>query len=201
MQDEDFVKLDDINLLDIGNTVQISGAIWSGDGRDYLCFFPDEFDEALGNEMKVLLMDEDDWKKFLRQTDIVETEVLAELGDNKIIGKAILRKTTRQIEQRVSWAVYRRDNYTCRYCGRNDVPLTVDHLILWKDGGPSIEKNLITSCKKCNKTRGDMKYVDWLESPEYAKVSKELSMSYRIKNEDLVNSLSRIPIRVHKMSR
>ncbi len=201
MRDEDFVKLEDINLLDIGNSIQICGAIWAGDGYTYLCFFPDEFDETLGNEMKALIMDKEDWKKFLRQTDLMETEVLAKIGDDKNIGKAILRKSSRQISQRISWAVYKRDNYTCRYCGRDDVPLTVDHIVLWEDGGRSIEENLVASCRSCNQARGNMKYVDWLNHPKYNKVAKGLSDEVRLANEELIDTLDNIPIRIHKVSR
>jgi 5-methylcytosine-specific restriction endonuclease McrA len=37
--------------------------------------------------------------------------------------------------------------------------------------GASVEDNLITACRKCNKTRGNMLYEDWLNSDYYKKVS------------------------------
>jgi len=194
------VRLEDIKLLDIGNSIQLSGTIWSGNGYDYICFFPDEFDETLGNEMIPLEMSLDDWKKFIRQTDIMETEILAKDTDGKIV-KAILRKTQRQIEQRLQWRVFKRDEYTCRYCGADDVPLTVDHIVLWEEGGPTIEENLVAACRKCNKTRGNQQYKDWLDNKYYKEKSKNLSEDTKLKNAAVAHLLDSIPRQYHKKSR
>lgn len=190
------IKLDDLNLLNIGNSIQISGAIWSGNGKHFLCFFPDEFDD---DEIVLLDMDIVNWKTFLRQTDIMETEILAH-GDKGTI-KAVIRKSQRQIDQRISWKVFQRDNYTCRYCGKTGIPLTVDHLVLWEEGGCSIEENLLTSCKKCNKTRGNMEYVDWLNSDKYNRIAKDLTDDIRLANEEIIDTLGTLPIRFHQISR
>ena len=212
------MKLKDIDIHAIGNTIQITGAIFSGEEQMFLCMFPKdggdiysgptpgeypEFTE-LGTEevftVDVLDMDLDDWNTFLRQTDILEVEILQQASDGKL-AKAVLRKSARQISQHVSWAVFRRDHYRCRYCGRADVPLTVDHLVLWEEGGPSIDENLVAACKKCNKSRGNMEYADWLESPYYKKVSENLDSSVRFDNQAMVGSLDSIPRLHHKRSR
>jgi len=199
MYDEQ-VKLKDINIYDIGNTIQLSGAIWSGNGYDYICYFPDEFDETLGNELIPLLMSLDDWKKFIQQTDIMETEILAQDTDAKL-HKAILRKTQRQIEQRLQWRVFKRDGYTCRYCGADDVPLTVDHIILWEEGGPTTDDNLVTACKKCNKTRGNMRYEDWLIGDYYTQKKENITDNVRTQNLEIVLRLKDIPRQYHRKSR
>jgi len=193
------ITLDDINILDVGNTIQISGAIWSGNGCDYFCFFPSEFEKTSGNEFKILNMNLEEWKKFIRQTDIMETEVLAE--DENGLKKIIVRKSARQIDQGVSWKVFKRDRYRCRYCGNDDVPLTVDHLILWEEGGLSIEENLVAACKKCNKKRGNDDYITWINSDYYNKVAENLTDEVRIANEELIDALYDIPKRIHKVSR
>jgi 5-methylcytosine-specific restriction endonuclease McrA len=123
------------------------------------------------------------------------------VDDKNGLKKAILRKSTRQIDAGVSWRVFKRDEYTCRYCGKDDVPLTVDHLVLWEKGGPTIEDNLVACCKKCNKKRGNMKYEDWLVSDYYKKVSKNLSAEIRELNCVTKFSLSTIPIKYHVISR
>jgi len=97
--------------------------------------------------------------------------------------------------------VFRRDGYKCCYCGRDDVPLTVDHLVLWEDGGPSTEQNMVSACKKCNKARGRTQYVDWLRHPVYLKVSGNLSPERRAANEALVGALNAIPKVMHTRSR
>lgn len=207
--------LKDINLLDVGNTLQLAGAIYADDKRAYLCMFPDEqgyIETEEGNDCTILVqkdgklitealsMDQDEWVQFIRQTDLLEVEAVVKEGAGQV-GKAIIRKSTRQIEQGVSWQVYRRDNVKCRYCGADNVPLTVDHLVLWEVGGPSTVENLVSACRKCNKTRGNTPYEEWLQHPFYLKVSKNLSPEERQANEALLSTLSTIPIRPHQRSR
>ncbi len=207
------MKLADLNILEVGHTIQLAGAIYA-DGRTvFLVPLPDALTEdqeldlygwTATHGLEHLDMDQEDWQRFIRQTDLLETEILNAAGDNGKLVKAIVRKSARQISQGVSWAVYRRDGYECRYCGRDEVPLTVDHLILWEEGGPSIEENLVASCRKCNKTRGNMQYGDWLESPYYKRVRKAtsqnpgLSIQQRFANDALLSTLDGIERVVHK---
>jgi len=191
------MKLSELDILEVGNTIYLTGAIYSDADLDYIVMLPKEY-KRLGTIH--LNMSDDEWKTFLRQTDLMETEVLQQDKHGKL-GKAILRKSTRQIDQRVSWRVFRRDNFTCRYCGDNESPMTVDHLILWEDGGPSVEENLLCTCRKCNKTRGNMKYEEWLESPYYQKVNKDLDFHVFGDNRELLDTLKNIPLRIHKKKR
>jgi 5-methylcytosine-specific restriction endonuclease McrA len=126
--------------------------------------------------------------------------VLSQASDGKL-AKIVIRKSTRQIEQGVSWAVFRRDKYKCRYCGKDDVPLTVDHLVLWEDGGPSIEENLVACCRKCNKTRGSMQYEKWLSSDYMKKLGENLTEDEKWANVLLVSTLHKIPRRYHTRGR
>lgn len=193
-------KLEQLNLLDLGNTIQVVGVIYADAEVVYLCMVPEE---PLGDRaLRVLDLSQDDWKKVIRQTDLVETEVF-ENAPNGSLAKIIVRKSTRQIEQNISWAVFRRDGYRCRYCGADDRPLTVDHLITWEDGGPSIEANLLTCCRPCNKARGNTPYEEWLGSPYYKKVSAKLPPLDEKKNWDILKNrvLDEIPLRVHSRGR
>jgi len=194
------MKLDEFELHEFGNTITLSGMMLSDARKQYLLPFPEEqINDIVSTDIEILDLSLEDWKTVLRQTDVLETVVLA--SDKNGLKKATLRKSGRQIDQRVSWAVYRRDNYTCRYCGRNDVPLTVDHLILWEVGGPSIEENLVSSCKSCNKARGNTEYEEWINSDFYLNVCEGLSYPVIEKNEQLVHLIKTIPVRVHKISR
>lgn len=189
---------EDFNLLDFGNRIQLSGILLGTQSGETI-LVPTPEGEINGQELSIMHLNLEEWNAFLRQTDLLEVEVLME--DEGGIKKAILRKTTRQINTQISWAVYRRDEYRCRYCGAADKPLTVDHLILWEEGGPSIEENLVTTCKKCNKTRGNMKYTDWLNSKQYAEKSVNLTEDEKLKNYQLGGKLSDIPIKLHIPSR
>jgi len=50
--------------------------------------------------------------------------------------------------------VFRRDNYTCQYCGRHDTPLTVDHILPKHLGGGHIWTNVVAACPACNHRKG-----------------------------------------------
>jgi hypothetical protein len=54
--------------------------------------------------------------------------------------------------------VFRRDSFTCRYCGRKapSVPLHVDHIKPWSSGGRTELANLVTACSVCNLGKGDL---------------------------------------------
>ncbi len=53
--------------------------------------------------------------------------------------------------------IFRRDNYTCQYCGKRDVTLTVDHVIPRRLGGKQIWTNLVAACPSCNHHKGGRK--------------------------------------------
>jgi hypothetical protein len=192
-------QLADVGLLNFGHTLQLGGVAYVGEDKIYICMLPS--DPWEGRELQMLDLSQEDWKKLIRQTDLLETEILDRAEDGKLV-KAIIRKSVRQVEQGISWTVFNRDHYHCRYCGIGDgVPLTVDHLIVWEAGGPSIEENLVTSCRRCNRTRGTMAYSDWLESAYYKKVSKNLPPVIREQNEELKHTLVNIPRREHTRRR
>lgn len=186
------MKFADFPLKEVGHSIQLIGGVWEGNDYLYMFIIPeyteDDVDIVMGDVVEANL---DDWKELLRQGDLMETEVLSKCQEGKLY-KAVIRKCQRLIDQQVTWNVYRRDKYTCRYCGRNNVPLTVDHLVLWEDGGPSIEDNLVAACKKCNKTRGNTPYEEWLKSPYYKRVSKHLPLDVRENNHALTWTLGNI---------
>ena len=156
------MKLDDIDLLDIGNKFQLSGCIYIGGGLVMLLPFPGELlpETGGGGEMVPLRLSEAEWERLLQQSDVCDTRGMG------LLSKAILRKSQRQIDAVIQWKVFERDDFRCRYCGRRG-PLSVDHVILWEEGGASTYENLISACKPCNRDRGNMPYEDWLRSATY----------------------------------
>jgi hypothetical protein len=194
-------KLSDLNLLDVGNAIQMTGAIYSGNGEHYLLTFPEEHGTDF-TQAKKLEMTHPEWETFLKQTDHLNVEVkLLDPITGQIV-KAIMRKSQRQVDQSVSWAVYHRDRYKCRYCARGDgTALTVDHLVCWEEGGPSTVENLVSACRKCNRTRSNMSYPDWLASGYYKHVSRQLDDDTREANLLLVGTLDGIERLKYKRSR
>ena len=64
--------------------------------------------------------------------------------------------------------VFRRDNYTCQYCGRRDGGLTVDHVVPRYQGGLHIWTNVVAACPSCNHRKGG-------RSPEEARTAPSRS--------------------------
>jgi len=60
------------------------------------------------------------------------------------------------ISPKIRFEVFKRDNFTCRYCGRKtpQVVLEVDHIIPVSKGGTDDMDNLVTSCWECNRGKG-----------------------------------------------
>ncbi|KRQ27135.1 MULTISPECIES: HNH endonuclease [unclassified Mycobacteroides] len=56
------------------------------------------------------------------------------------------------VTKRLRYEVLRRDNYSCRYCGRSapEVKLTVDHVVPVALGGSDEPSNLVAACADCN---------------------------------------------------
>ena len=53
--------------------------------------------------------------------------------------------------------VFRRDNYTCQYCGKKVPNLTIDHVKPRHLGGMHIWTNVVAACQACNHHKGGRK--------------------------------------------
>jgi 5-methylcytosine-specific restriction endonuclease McrA len=53
--------------------------------------------------------------------------------------------------------VFRRDKFTCQYCGRRSSDLTVDHVWPKHLGGEHVWTNVVTACPPCNHRKGGRK--------------------------------------------
>lgn len=183
------ISLGDIDIHSIGADIQIAGTIWSGLGKNFVTLIPGKQDDLSNLEIMPLTLDE--WNILLKQADLLETEMFQKDPTGKLV-KVIFRKTQRQIDAYVTWDVFKRDNYTCRYCGRTGIPLTVDHIDIWENGGATIKENLLSACRSCNKDRGKLEFDIWLQSPVYLKKSKALPPDMKKANEDLIAQLPRL---------
>lgn len=100
------------------------------------------------------------WRKAL---DLVmfrfKAEVVADYEDVSNFNPAVIRLIVRTPDpyklRKASYTksnVFRRDDYTCVYCGRQ-LPvkqLTIDHVLPRSRGGQSSYNNCVTACKACN---------------------------------------------------
>jgi len=192
------MKFSDFPIFDFGHQIQIAGVIMEGGGRSFRFYLPQSREECSNHHELELTQEE--WQQLFDQTDKLSFEHVGKDADGKLT-KVIVRKSERQINQNVSWAVYRRDGYRCVYCGNDKVPLTVDHLICYEALGPSTEANLVSACRVCNKTRSNLSYAEWLKHPHYRKVSAQLPPERRAANEALLGTLDKIPLVARLKSR
>ena len=50
--------------------------------------------------------------------------------------------------------IFRRDTFSCQYCGRKTHDLTLDHVVPRHRGGPHSWENLVSACRSCNHHKG-----------------------------------------------
>lgn len=60
------------------------------------------------------------------------------------------------VPRKIRFDVFRRDSYTCRYCGAKppDTVLVIDHMVPIHAGGRNSIDNLVTACMACNQGKG-----------------------------------------------
>lgn len=57
--------------------------------------------------------------------------------------------------------IFRRDDYTCAYCGARGVSLECDHVVPVARGGGHEDENLTTACRACNRSKRDKLVSEW----------------------------------------
>ena len=96
------------------------------------------------------------------QRVIFEPDIVEEVGE--FIGKYInsrLYNVNINLWREISHSVFRRDNYTCQYCGQIGHSLEIDHIIPISKGGSNQPDNLITACRRCNRQKRDKTAEDF----------------------------------------
>jgi Homing endonuclease associated repeat/HNH endonuclease len=89
-------------------------------------------------------------------SDISLTPINISTDNPKETQKEIKRKRTpRGINLRLRWTILKRDNFSCKKCGRSpakdqSIILHVDHIIPWSKDGETVVDNLETLCEGCN---------------------------------------------------
>lgn len=82
--------------------------------------------------------------------------------------------------------IFRRDNYTCQYCGQRAPVLTLDHVIPRRLGGKHTWENLATACPSCNHKKGgrtaEQAHMQLLRKPYAPKATAEYIFGRYLKN-------------------
>lgn len=56
--------------------------------------------------------------------------------------------------------VFRRDQFTCQYCGKHTLDLTIDHVVPKHLGGEHSWTNVVAACAACNHHKGGRTLLD-----------------------------------------
>lgn len=85
------------------------------------------------------------------------------------------------ISKRKRFQIFKRDNFTCQYCGKSapQVILEADHILPASKGGGDESSNLVTSCFDCNRGKSAEKLDDKLEPLQ------EMMLKERVRAEQL----------------
>ncbi len=71
------------------------------------------------------------------------------------IWNSICRVERGKVTNKMRFAIYQRDGYRCRICGRKTNDLEIDHIYPIAKGGKTTMDNLQTLCHRCNVRKGD----------------------------------------------
>lgn len=72
------ISLDEIDLLAVGNEIDIWGVVYSGKGKMFILPLPGENPVDVEGSVNILKMDESELERFFQQTDFLNVE-----GPNK----------------------------------------------------------------------------------------------------------------------
>jgi hypothetical protein len=74
-------------------------------------------------------------------------------------GSGRKRSPTRSPTLKIRFEIFKRDNFTCQYCGRtpqDGANLLIDHRLAAANGGKEEFDNLVTACFECNIGKSDI---------------------------------------------
>ncbi len=78
--------------------------------------------------------------------------------------------------------IFRRDHYTCQYCGKNHGSMTIDHVYPRHLGGEHVWDNVVTACATCNRKKGGKLLKDTRMHLRKPPAQPRASASYRFSN-------------------
>lgn len=81
---------------------------------------------------------------------------------SKFAGGEDRNRPASDVWKRLRDFAFRRDDYTCRYCGARAVRLECDHVVPVSRGGSHELTNLVTACFSCNRSKRNKLVSEWL---------------------------------------
>lgn len=143
----------------------------------FYCIELSLFDKEMFNKFNILtnLEIQEEWLKITLRVDFdvhKKDYILFDLSKipfYKTNKNPRLHERNIKLWKRISNNVFKRDNYTCKYCGKRGGKLEVDHVIPFSKGGSDDLSNLVTSCRHCNAQKHDKtleEFMKWKKEHE-----------------------------------
>ncbi|MFH0768625.1 MAG: HNH endonuclease [Chloroflexota bacterium] len=66
---------------------------------------------------------------------------------------SLIKRPHRPIRKLTRFEIFKRDQYTCQYCGKESRQLTLDHIIPRYRGGEQTWENVVSACVPCNRRK------------------------------------------------
>lgn len=123
------------------------------------------------------------WKEAIQKLFSDEIDVIEEYdwivhspSMEYVVPSVVLLRNYIKVPRKVQYNrdnVYLRDDYTCQYCGYQDLSrkdLTLDHVIPKFHGGKTRFNNIVTACQNCNAEKAHymkMKPIEIPKNPTY----------------------------------
>lgn len=147
---------------DVGSNIRIKGLVVGSNKGMVVLFLPNTQDPR--NNIECHELTDAEWSDFIRRSD--DPEIL--VGNPKVFQRKLRYEISGAIQQKV-WAA---DGIRCMYCGvkMGEASMTIDHFDPLELGGANDESNYLTSCRACNKRKGNMSAPDWCESRNISEV-------------------------------
>ena len=101
----------------------------------------------------------DEVARRLEEVGLIDAETL-----NPSMRLVVNRDSMRPVEsvwRVIHERIFRRDGYSCRYCGAVGVRLECDHVVPVARGGWHDDANLATACFDCNRSKRDKLLTEW----------------------------------------
>lgn len=107
------------------------------------------------NNSNIKIKVKDFRKSFILYASLERVDFLPDIEDELICYFDRKRMYHTNIDEwyKIRKSIFKRDNYTCKYCGVVGGRLEADHIIPFSKGGGNDLKNLTTSCIKCNRQK------------------------------------------------
>lgn len=109
--------------------------------------------KAIEALLKVGFIEKKDNQYVVCDWHIIAQKIISELNQNN--------RPKKSLWEQIKAKIFLRDDYTCQYCKKRGGNLECDHILPVSRGGDSSEKNLNTSCSKCNREKGNKTLTEW----------------------------------------